>query len=627
MFTNSWAVQLDSAEVEAADRIAAKHGFTNLGQVGSLKGYYHFKHVHKPGNRARRELHVHEKTRLLMQEDEVLWAQRQHVLARTRKYIVPHDPKFHDQWYLFNDGQSTGPAGVDIDVVPAWNRNITGRGVVVSILDDGVDHTHPDLRDNFDQKASYDFNDMDPDPRPRDSDPDNCHGTRCAGEVAAANNDVCGVGVAYNANIGGVRMLDGQATDVLEGSSLSFQSAYIDIYSNCWGPKDDGKTFGKPGKLAQEALMQGALKGRGGRGNIYVWATGNGGLTDDDCNCDGYTTSIYTISIGCIGDHGLSAYYTELCSSTLGVTFNGGSHREREENKMVTTDLHHKCTEEFKGTSSAAPLAAGMIALVLEANPNLSWRDVQHLVVETAQVTSPVDEGWMKNGAGYHFNHKFGFGRLDADAMVKRAKTWKSVAPQRICHGPSSSTQQEIPTGGTLSITIDTIACSGTDKMLTKLEHVTLTVSFQHRRRGDVSIDLFSPSGTRNEMLSTRRYDDSKNGLHDWTFMTVHNWGENPKGEWVMNVTDNLSALNKGVDPNGYVQHDTSKQEADVEDLEEEVIDDEKKTQELEAQKQGKNGKKQSDLDVPYPEGVKKNRVPDNGQAWSDNDPGSYMGE
>jgi len=78
------------------------------------------------------------------------------------------------------------------------------------------------------------------------------------------------------------------------------------------------------------------FQGRGGKGNIYVWATGNGGLTDDDCNCDGYTTSIYTISVGCIGDHGLSAYYTELCSSTLGVTFNGGSHREKEENKMVS---------------------------------------------------------------------------------------------------------------------------------------------------------------------------------------------------------------------------------------------------------------------------------------------------
>ena len=80
------------------------------------------------------------------------------------------------------------------------------------------------------------------------------------------------------------------------------------------------------------------FKGRAGKGNIYVWATGNGGLTDDDCNCDGYTTSIHTISVGCIGDHGLSAYYTELCSSTLAVTFNGGSHREKEENKIVSND-------------------------------------------------------------------------------------------------------------------------------------------------------------------------------------------------------------------------------------------------------------------------------------------------
>ena len=78
--------------------------------------------------------------------------------------------------------------------------------------------------------------------------------------------------------------------------------------------------------------------------------------------------------------------------------------------------------------------------------------------------------------------------------------------------------------------------------------------------------------GTRNEMLSTRRYDDSDKGLHDWTFMTVHNWGENPKGVWTLNVTDNiLSLTSKGFNLNGYLQHDTSKQEPDVEDLEEEV--------------------------------------------------------
>ena len=82
--------------------------------------------------------------------------------------------------------------------------------------------------------------------------------------------------------------------------------------------------------------MSFSLQGRGGKGNIYVWATGNGGLTDDDCNCDGYTTSIFTISIGAISDHGLSTYYTETCASTLAVTFSGGSHRETVENKVVS---------------------------------------------------------------------------------------------------------------------------------------------------------------------------------------------------------------------------------------------------------------------------------------------------
>lgn len=102
-----------------------------------------------------------------------------------------------------------------------------------------------------------------------------------------------------------------------------------------------------------------SLQGRGGKGNVYVWATGNGGLTDDDCNCDGYTTSIYTVSIGCIGDHGLSAYYTELCSSTIAVTFNGGAHREKEENKMVCwkrslgiKNLPHVCFERNYGEAS-----------------------------------------------------------------------------------------------------------------------------------------------------------------------------------------------------------------------------------------------------------------------------------
>ena len=85
---------------------------------------------------------------------------------------------------------------------------------------------------------------------------------------------------------------------------------------------------------------------------------------------------------------------------------------------------------------------------------------------------------------------------------------------------------RDIPRGDSLYVNIPTQACSGSNARVTKLEHVVLTVSFVHRRRGDVSIDLYSPKGTKSQMLSTRKYDDSDEGLDEWNFMTVHNWGE-----------------------------------------------------------------------------------------------------
>eukprot|EP00794_Sanderia_malayensis_P013701 gene13701-biopygen10999 len=192
------------------------------------------------------------------------------------------------------------------------------------------------------------------------------HGTRCAGEVAAeANNSKCGVGVAYNARIGGVRMLDGRVTDRVEAESLSLNPQYIDIYSASWGPSDDGTTVEGPGTLAAAAFANGITKGRGGLGSIYVWASGNGGRHDDSCNCDGYTASIYTLSISSSSDHGESPWYSEACSSTLATTLSSGAHGEK---RIVTTDLHDLCTERHTGTSASAPLAAGIIALALERN-------------------------------------------------------------------------------------------------------------------------------------------------------------------------------------------------------------------------------------------------------------------
>lgn len=148
-----------------------------------------------------------------------------------------------------------------------------------------------------DPDASYDINGNDSDPMPRDNG-DNKHGTRCAGEVAAvAFNNYCGVGVAYNASIGGVRMLDGTVNDAVEAKALGLNPDHIDIYSASWGPEDDGSTVDGPGPLARRAFIFGVTSGRQSKGSIFVWASGNGGRYTDSCNCDGYTNSIFTLSI------------------------------------------------------------------------------------------------------------------------------------------------------------------------------------------------------------------------------------------------------------------------------------------------------------------------------------------
>ncbi|KAK1790224.1 hypothetical protein P4O66_014151, partial [Electrophorus voltai] len=132
-------------------------------------------------------------------------------------------------------------------------------------------------------------------------DEENGHGTKCAGEIAMeANNCYCGVGIAFNARVGGIRLLDGSLTDSMEASALTYNNDFIDIYTCCWGPRDDGTELTGPAMLTEKALRLGTHKGRGGKGSIFVWASGNCGMPNDHCGADGYVNSIYTIAIGTI---------------------------------------------------------------------------------------------------------------------------------------------------------------------------------------------------------------------------------------------------------------------------------------------------------------------------------------
>ena len=168
-----------------------------------------------------------------------------------------------------NDGCAQG---YSLNISHAWNMGYTGRNVVLCVIDDGLETNNPELIENYDSKASRDLNDNDFNPHPRyERTNENKHGTRCAGEIAAkGNNSICGVGVAFNCRIGGIRLLDGKVTDRLEADALSFNNNYIDIFSASWGPLDDGKTVDGPGVLAKQALSNGVKYGRNGKGIIEI---------------------------------------------------------------------------------------------------------------------------------------------------------------------------------------------------------------------------------------------------------------------------------------------------------------------------------------------------------------------
>lgn len=453
------------------------------------------------------------------------------------KALGIEDPIFQDQWHLYNHVQ----IGHDLNVTGVWEQGITGKNSTISIVDDGLDMDSDDLKDNYFAKGSYDFNDDVEDPKPRLSD--DKHGTRCAGEVSAVRNGVCGVGVAYDSKVAGERILSKVISDADEAVAMNY--AYHDnhIYSCSWGPSDGGEAMERPGILIRRAMVNGVQKGRSGLGSLYVFAIGNGAANDDDCNFDGYTNSIYSVSVGGIDRKGLHPYYSEKCSAQLVVTYSSGSG-----DAIHTTDVgQDKCYTNHGGTSAAGPLVAGIFALMLEANPKLNWRDFQYITALTAiKVDQPSD--WELNKAiGKEFSHQYGYGKADAYAMVEMAKTWKPVKPQAWLFSPWQHVRHEIPQGDKGLASKYTVTKEMMKKNnLERIEHVTVIMNVEHMRRGDLSVELRSPTGMVSHIATHRRKDNAHSGYVDWEFMSVAHWGEDGVGDWTVVVKDTKVDSNKG---------------------------------------------------------------------------------
>jgi kexin len=446
------------------------------------------------------------------------------------------DPIFTEQWHLINTKSRN-----DLNVTDVWLQGITGKNVTACIVDDGLDMDSEDLKANFFAKGSYDFNDHVDLPKPRLSD--DRHGTRCAGEVAAGRNNACGVGVAYDSKISGVRILSGDITDVDEALAINYGLQDNDIYSCSWGPPDDGRTMQAPGVLIEKAMLTAVQTGRGGKGNIYVFAAGNGASSDDNCNFDGYTNSIYSITVGAIDMNNHHPYYSEACSAQLVVTYSSGGG-----DSIHTTDVGtNKCTGTHGGTSAAGPLAVGTYALVLSVRPDLTWRDMQWLTVMTA-VPFETPSDWTKTTLGRSFSHQFGYGKLDAYAIVEAAKTWKNVKPQAWFYSPWMHVRKPIPQGDKGLASVFEV----TQKMLKeanfeRVEHITLTMNIEHTRRGDLSVELISPDGIASHLSTARKDDDASAGYVDWTFMSVAHFGEKGIGKWTVIVKDTKVNEHTGV--------------------------------------------------------------------------------
>ncbi|HJM13133.1 MAG TPA: S8 family serine peptidase [Candidatus Thalassarchaeaceae archaeon] len=442
----------------------------------------------------------------------------------------PNDPDFDEQWHLNNSGQSGGVLGEDANVTGAW-ENYNGLGVVISVIDDGLDHFHSDLQPHYSPSLSYDWCNDDPDPAPSSW---NGHGTAVAGVAAAVgNNSIDVAGAAFGATIAGSTLIACGTSDRLEADALSFHQDDIDIYTNSWGPFDDGTRLEGPGPLTVAAIEDSVFNGRSGLGNIYTWAAGNGLTSNDNSNYDGYANSRYTIAVTAITHNGEQSWYAEPGANIL-----VAAHSDGDGEGITTTDISGSggydegdVTDDFGGTSSATPLAAGVIALILEANENLTWRDVQNVLVHSSRIVDSSDNSWEPNGAGLLVSHKYGFGSVDAGAAVSLAENWTSSGSEvNASFGPFLP-NMGIDNGGTtwtefnLSVPLDI-----------QLESVDVIVDISHSYRGDLEIILESPMGHQSKLAE--QHDDSSDDYSNWMFNTVQHWDESSLGVWKLKVRD-----------------------------------------------------------------------------------------
>lgn len=360
----------------------------------------------------------------------------------------PADRYYDRQWHLEqqNSPLANVAARVDVNARAAWAVT-RGEGILIANVDDGVEATHPDLAANWVPEWQKNFHTLAADGS--HSTKFQYHGTATAGLHSAAGNAIGGLGVSPAAHFTSWVIFD--SVDNIpdeEGMANAFlyASNSIPIQNHSWGNADFEPLL--PGTIEVLAVSNAATLGRSGRGVVMVRSGGNTRKDDfgtssgvGDANLDGYANDPHALAVGAVSASGRVAGYSAFGACLL-VAGPGG---DTTTDKIFTTDpvgtngSNRRGTAEdpdladytagtfgFYGTSAAAPIITGVTALILAANPSLSYRDVQQILVLSARQTDPADPDMVVNQAGFPVSHNTGFGVPDAAVAVSLAKFWPS---------------------------------------------------------------------------------------------------------------------------------------------------------------------------------------------------------
>jgi hypothetical protein len=289
-------------------------------------------------------------------------------------------------------------------------------------------------------------------------------------------------------------------------------------------------------KVAREAIATGILEGRQGKGIIYVFASGDSFQSGEDTNFGGFTNSRFVITVGAVGKDGMHASYSTPGAS-LFVSAPGGDYENVSNH--ITADLQGGCRDAGVGTSLASPVVSGVVALMLEVNPELTWRDVQAILATTSRLMAPAasDETRFTNAANFTHSNLYGFGVVDASAAVEAAKTWEMYSRETMLLGESGILDIPLLDDPSAPVTSTISLEPTTDDFF--VESVEVYIALKHFSRGDLEIILTSPQGTESILHPGRRPENTL--LDDdqrWKLLTVRSWGESARGNWTLSIRD-----------------------------------------------------------------------------------------